>query len=69
MKRELNTHPTPALVYGRMSPTDGSGDADTPPRPLRGHTGARTGPVAADPSMPGQTEIELRPMQPTLWSL
>lgn len=30
---------------------------------------ARTGPADIDGPMPGQTEIELRPMQPTLWSL
>lgn len=60
---------TPDPASGRMSPADGSGDADTPPRPPRGRTGARTGPADIDGPMPGQTEIELRPMQPTLWSL
>lgn len=58
-----------APASGRVSPADGSGDAGTPPRPSRGRTAARTSPPVADPPMPGQTEIELRPMQPTLWSL
>lgn len=69
MTRTLTPDSTSAPVSGRVSPADGSGDADTPPRPSRGRTGAQTGPVAAEPPMPGQTEIELRPMQPTLWSL
>ncbi|MFF1499719.1 DUF6011 domain-containing protein [Streptomyces sp. NPDC058316] len=38
-------------------------------RLLRGHTGAFTGLPAADIPIPGQTELLLRPMQPTLWSL
>jgi hypothetical protein len=58
-----------APVSGRVTPADGSGDADTPPRPSRGRTATRTGPPDADVQIPGRTEIALRPMQPTLWSL
>lgn len=69
MKRTLSPDPAPAPVSGRVSPADDSGDADTPPRPSRGRTGARTGSAVADPPMPGQTELPLAYRQVTLWSL
>ncbi|MFF7576839.1 hypothetical protein ACFZBE_17915 [Streptomyces sp. NPDC008061] len=59
----------PAPVSGRVTPADGSDDADTPPRPPHGRTGARTGSPDADPPMPGQTELILTYRQVTLWSL
>lgn len=65
----MNTDPASAPVSGRVTPADGSGDADTPPRPPRGRTGARTGLPEADPPMPGQTELILTYRQVTIWSL
>lgn len=58
-----------APVSGHVSPADGSGDADTPPRLSRGRPATRTGPPVADPPMPGQTELPLAYRQVTLWSL
>ncbi|MFD7616609.1 hypothetical protein [Streptomyces sp. NPDC059802] len=69
MTRTVTPDFAPAPVSGRVSPSDGTGDAGTPPRPSRGRTATRTSPPAVEAPMPGQTEIELRPMQPTLWSL
>lgn len=69
MTRPVAPDPAPAPASGRVSPTNGSGDADTPPGPSRGRTGARTTPAAIEPPLPGQTELPLAYRQVTLWSL
>ncbi|MFF3128546.1 hypothetical protein ACFVRD_41190 [Streptomyces sp. NPDC057908] len=69
MTRTLTPDSASAPTSGRMSPADGSGDADTPPRPSRGRTATRTALPVADQPLPGQTELPLAYRQVTLWSL